>query len=219
MKHEDLERFEKCARYMLEVLLQDQPLLTVFHEAAQGRRSITLVVKGSRPMYRRGYTYGFNYFWIKGYRKNNGTVPVPTICRLARIDPCFVQDAYSYFRNHERWPRPKPELDDEIDLARKQVITNLFPFPEIEWCRESGSTGEIYPLYIIQRTPPFLSEEEIRKLFEPGKATWKAWNRHLKREMRERERRQVRYQQVEREFGLSNFDEWLAQEKQWMSRQ
>lgn len=240
MNREELERSNAYIKHVLEELPQDNKLRAVFHEAAEGRRDMALVVKGFRPMYQKGHRFGFNYFMIDGYREHDGMhreVPVPTMCRLAGIDPCFVQDAYSHFRNHERWPRLRPELDDEIDRAAKQMMTNLFPFPKIEWYRD-GSTGGRYLLYIIDRMSPFLSEEEIRGLYRPGKAIWNAWNRNLRRKMREREQErrheerhalaspthpQIRskplLEPTDRVFDVNQFEAWLAQERQWISRQ
>ena len=84
-------------------------------------------------------------------------------------------------RNYERWPRPRPDLDAEIADAQKQAVTNLFPFPEIEWKRQSGSTGEIYLLSVVRRTPPYLTQEQLSELYAPGKAIKKSYSRHLRK--------------------------------------
>lgn len=182
-------------RYLLEELPQDPRIRVAFQEAAEGKRGVLLVVKGFRPMYERGYPHGFNYFLLENDESDYVEVPVPTACRLANINPRLVQDAYFHFRNDERWPRRRPELDEEIGRAQTQIVTNLFPFPAIELRRENGSTGEIYPLGTVYRMPPFLREEEILEASQSGKAIAKAFHRYLRRQSREyiwHERHQVR---------------------------
>lgn len=167
-----LKRLEEYERYILEELPQDPKIRTVFQEAVEGKRGVVLVVKGARPMYKPHNTlrnfnvFWFNVFWYEAIKENYGEVPVPTICRLAGIDPNFVQYVYFNFRQSELerspWPRPCG-VDEEISKARKQVVTNLFPFPTIEWRRQNG-IGGTYLLAKVWRGSPFLREAEIRQL-------------------------------------------------------
>lgn len=186
MNNAELERIIENERFIFEDLPKDGGVQALFHEAVQGKQKVCLVVKGFRPMYQGHYPYGFNYFWIGNCNEDYKSIPVPTVCRLAKIDPALVQDAYFSFRNDGQSLRQHPETDNEISKIRKQIVTNLFPFPTIEWQRESGSSGEINLIDTLHRTPPFLDREEIHRLTRQNRQTEKALLRHLRRLIRKK---------------------------------
>ena len=163
----EVEEYREYDRHILEVLPRDSHICRLFQEGVDGKRQVKLVVKGFRPMYRKNVGPNCNFFT---FNEPGSIVPVPTICRLVNVDPTLVEDAYFHFRNVHRWPTPCPELDLLISLAQTQVVTNIFPFPEIQWCVEEGNgIGYINLLRKMRRTAPFLSEREIRLLSQPCK--------------------------------------------------
>lgn len=176
-----LERAQAYERHILEELPCDSHVCTIFQEGVEGKRRVMLLIHGFRPMYRPLAGPNFNAFCFA----EPDSVPVPTICRLAEVDPNLVELAYFHFRNSERWPRLQPKLDTKISRTQMQVVTNLFPFPEIEWClEEANGIGGINHLITMRQTPPFLSEEEIRRLSEPSRTTVKAFYRHHRHQAR-----------------------------------
>ena len=166
-------------------------------EAKQGKRKVMLIIKGFRPMFLLHYPHGTNYFYIGGYDK---CISVPDMCKLLSVDPKLIQDIYFYYRQTERmqhWSNPYPgqeRREKEISIARKQVITNIFPFPAIAWKRESGATGEVYPLKFLRRKTSLSKKdiEQIREQCKDDKAATKSFLRHSRKKRKQRLRKEAR---------------------------
>ncbi|MBI2610097.1 hypothetical protein HYW53_02885 [Candidatus Giovannonibacteria bacterium] len=184
MNKQDLERSGQYEKFVLVELPKSAEIREAFDQASRGEKKVDLVTKGFRPMFSRAYPFNFNEVWIEGYRE---AIPVPTICCLAGADPGLVQEAYFHFRETEllRYGLREGlrELHKEIAHAKRQIVTNLLPFPQITWLRQEG-TGETHLVEVVEKNPPFLSEEEIRRACEQGMKAWKSIDRHLRKKYR-----------------------------------
>jgi hypothetical protein len=126
--------------------------------------------------------YGNTFFFLKKNGQGE-SVGVSEVCELTGVDIRLVQDIYNFYRNHERWPLPcSDELDTEIFTERMQIITDLFPFPVINWQRESP-TGGSWCLGTFENRQIQVNTQSLRKLCEPGRRMSKAWMRRLKRKI------------------------------------
>ena len=109
--------------------MEDTYLREAIQQAKAGKQRVILVVKGWRPMYQPNSTNGYgNYFRIlPNHGDRNFTVR--EVCELEGIDPQTIQDTY--------FPEREPELSEaeavEEFERRRQAVTNLFPFPTIQW--------------------------------------------------------------------------------------
>lgn len=156
-------------------------LIQTFEEARAGKRPAKLFVKGSRPMF-DVESRNVNYFWF-GTNDRHGTsisYPVPTICALAHVDARLVDYVKRYFRQKERLESYSLDaseevqkqyfaLEEEVFLQRKQIITDLLPFPEIEWRRESGSEGGSWVMNTLQHGKLAFSIRDIWESIREGR--------------------------------------------------
>lgn len=128
--------------HVLNEMPNDPGIQAAVQKAVEEKQRVILVVKGFRPMFVPLAEHGYNYFWLPSHeasRENSyGCVPVPVVCRICGVDPQAVQDAY--------FGTPKRSFEEVT-----QAVTDILPFAEIEWKRESGSTGEIYTLLITRK--------------------------------------------------------------------
>lgn len=168
-----------------------------YNEAVAGQRQVTLLVKGARPMVapRQKRDSWWSENWCNTFSFEELIVSVPQVCQLAGVDIRLVQDIDEHYRQHERWPRQNPDprkarrLERQISRARRQLITNLFPFPKITWYRES-STGGGWEIGTNEKKRLGLSLQQIHSRCQPGKAVAKAIARHSRR-MRKQKRGSV----------------------------
>ena len=133
------QRISREEKYVLEEVPKTPLIRAAVHRAIGEKQRVVLVVKGFRPMFEPLAKYGYNYFWFEGF---SGNVPVPAVCQICGIDPKVVHDEYFSERGMEA-----PTFEE-----RAQPTADLFPFAEIEWKRERGSTGEIYRLAITNKS-------------------------------------------------------------------
>lgn len=197
-----IEKSKKRSDYLLKESPNDPATIALFEAAKKGAVGVFLVTKGHRPMFLKYYKYGFNYFmfYMKGPRSVASGINVATICRLANVDPLYVQDIFGFFRiddlHREIHKSLKYSRMSKYDQMRKhdrrirriinqrlQLITNLFPFPEVKWLRElPGENDEQFSkIGIFKPRPQFFKEEEIRALCQISKAFTKSIDRHHKR--------------------------------------
>lgn len=125
--------------YKTSKLPKDHQLLSAFVDAIAGKITVTLHVKGFRPMYEKNDTGLNNHFYLGEF----GPIPVPVICGLSGVSPEQIQVIYSQGLREANSKEPSGNL--------RQEITDLLPFPNIEWFRDEGRIEDSRSIGISQK--------------------------------------------------------------------
>ena len=150
------------------------PLTNALEGAVEGRIEVRLYTKGFRHMYVRGNPAAENFLAaILEPGSKTADVPVSEICQRFDVDPQLVDDVFFYYRGEEVRDTDDEELKNGVWEERRQIITNLFPFPAIRWLDWRGyqMTHGQPPtvLGVVRKTGSDLDIEELLRRCRVGK--------------------------------------------------
>ncbi len=104
---------------------EPEQVKAAYEAAVAGELGVRLVTKTLLPMASVAPGVACNFFL---FGDNEGVVDasVRNVCELAGVDPAALQQAYS--------------RDSDLQ-ARRQQVTDLLPFPKMQWCHTSQTKG------------------------------------------------------------------------------
>ena len=96
------------------------------------------------------------------------------VCRAAGLDPHLIGDILSYYRPHEPNENEKSAfLQREFEAERYQIITNLFPFPKVDWAKFYSDDPIVFGPCILERNAGSVDVENIRSACRIGKLLYR----------------------------------------------
>lgn len=153
-------------------------------KAIAGEAKVFIATKGFRKMVNKENENRVNYF-IFCYNNNEYCASLaPDVCARLKIDPELIQLLYFYYRGQQIAGTEDKKLINEIIKERKQLITDIFPFPKIHWLREDpyaeSDEDKFFSLGVFFKNLD-IGKNEFARLEEEAELGEIAWNKYYKK--------------------------------------
>lgn len=127
-------------------------------------------------IYRRMIGPRAHYFEFSesDHKSRSQNFSVPDVCRYLGIDPNLLDTVYYDYRAEELGGTRQglgEKLHEEIWMERRQLVTDILPFPKIIWLYDAGSS-ECAGSNTVPKRDSTLNLKEILSICARGKA----WN-------------------------------------------